>query len=153
MKGKSLLSFGLSLAIFAGGCLPVLAESQQEATKQSRQTVQRLPNGNYFYGKSRLPNQQDVDYLAFRKTGNTVIGFKYRYREEGYCLRGTVNGNTVNNVTREYVELGLGSRPEFRRGSSINLATFNKLNYNQIPGDSNVTRRLEECVRLFSNRM
>ncbi|GEM_PF-3020576 len=78
MKGKSLLSFGLSLAILAGGCLPVLAESQQEATKQSRQTIQRLPNGNYFYGKSRLPNQEDVDYFAFRKTGNTVIGVKFR---------------------------------------------------------------------------
>ncbi|MFB2923453.1 hypothetical protein ACE1CB_33830 [Aerosakkonema sp. BLCC-F2] len=152
MKGKAILGFGLSLAILGIGCLPISAQSRFQGIKQSRQTVQSLANGNYFYGKSRLPNRQDVDYLVFRKIGNTAIGFKYRYREEGYCLRGTIRGNMISNVTREYA-IGLGSVPELRRGDPIDLATYNRLNFNQVPNDSNARRRLQECVSLFSNKI
>ncbi len=149
---KSLVSFAFGLAILAASSLPVSSQFPVELTKQSRQTAQRLPNGDYFYGKSRSPAQADVNYLVFRKTGNRVVGISYIYRGEGYCFRGTVNGNTINNVSREYVELGLGSPTQIRRGNPINLATFNKLNFNQIPQDSNARRRLPECIRLFSNR-
>ena len=151
MKSKFLVCFGLSVTILTLGSVASLAQIQLETTKQSRQTLQRLPNGNYFYGRSRSPAQADVSYLVFRKSGSTVTGLSYVYRGEGYCFKGTVSGNNINNITREYVELGLGSRTELRRGNPINLSSYNRLNFNQIPADSNARRRLPECIRLFSN--
>lgn len=153
MQVKSLVSLGLSLGILSANSLPGFTQHLIPQDKQLKQSVQRLPNGNYFYGRSRSPNQTDVDYLVFRKRGNTAIGLSYRYRSEGYCIRGTINGNNINNVSREYVELGSGSRPQIRRGNPINLGSYNRLNFNQIPADSNANRRLQECIRLFGNRI
>lgn len=153
MKSKILFAFGLTLSSLTVSSVAVLAQVREETSKQAAQTIQRLPNGDYFYGRSRSPAQADVSYLVFRKSGNTVTGLSYIYRGEGYCFQGRVSGNNINNITREYVELGLGSRTELRRGNPINLSSYNRLNFNQIPADSNARRRLPECIRLFSNRI
>lgn len=153
MKNRAILVLGLSLTILAVSSVTVLAGFRQATTKQAAQTIQRLPNDDYFYGRSRSPAQADGSYLVFRKSGNIVTGLSYVYRGEGYCFQGRISSNNITNINREFAELGLGSRTVLRRGNPINLNSYNRLNLNQIPPDSNARRRLAECIRLFSNRI
>ena len=143
IKVRKLIIFGLTLPILAYNCLPVVA--------QSKQKISSLPNGNYFYGTSRSPYKSGTDYLIFRKTGNIITGMKYPVPGETTCFRGNASSNTINNVTIRLQELGEGSSSgEFVRRNPINLNSYYRLRFDQVPDFAK--RGLRECITVFSNR-
>lgn len=152
MKHRKITNFALiTLAFIAAQCLPVLAQPQPNLNRSGRESVQRLPNGNYFYGTSRSPYQSNTDYLIFRKTGNTIIGMRYPVPGETTCFRGSLSSGRITNVVIRFEPLGVGGeRGEFRRSNPINLSSYYRLRVEQAP---NFARRgLQDCMRVFSNR-
>lgn len=150
MKSKLIISLGLSSVVLTLNCLSVFAKVQQEPTKQSSQGIQSLPNGVYFYGQSRLPNQAGRFYVVLRKTGNTVIGMLSEGQQITDCFRGTANRNTITNVTLVSVEMGTGRGWQSSPSKPINLNEWHRIDSNKIP--EGASGKLQECIQLFSNR-
>lgn len=139
MKMRSLLSFTINLAIFSAASLPILA--------QSIPTIQRLPNGDYFYGQAGKVNQPGKEYVFLRKSRNIVTGFGYQ-RNTGYryCFRGNINANTMINPT--VIEFTDGpAEHKFYQIKSIDLNSFHRLN--DADTQVNGKQRLTQCIELF----
>lgn len=152
MKVRSLVCFMVGLAILGASSLPVVAQVyQKDSTKQSRQAIQSLPDGNYFYGQSRSLNQIGSTYLVFRKTGTNIIGIIFEYASEYRCFRGTARSNTITNVTESYVELGDEGKRFFVTKGNKDLSSYHRLRFSNT--DNPKTRKqLQECIQVFSNR-
>jgi hypothetical protein len=146
MKGKSLLSFGFTLVIWVAGSCPVLSQSER-----SRQTFQNLPNGLYLYGESPRIDREGSYYFVLRKTGNAIIGMSYTGMERSECFRGTVNQNTINNMTVAEIEPNSAVGWQFIQNEApMDLTQLHQIGSDKIsPG---VRGLLQECIRLFANR-
>ena len=144
MKSKSIVRASLlSLMVLAAASLPVFS--------QSRQTLQSLPNGVYFYGESPMPDQNDTYYFVLRKTGNRVVGMSYTGTERTECFRGTISQNTIANLTVGEVEPNSTAGWQFSQAESpVDLNEVHRIDSNKIPPVA--LDQLQECVRLFSNR-
>jgi len=125
----------------------VSSKRQNQTTQQANRRIQSLPDGDYFYGTSRVPNKSGSDYLIFRKKGNKVTGMRYPVPGETSCFTGTARVGAITNVTSEFVELGEGGKRQFIRERNINLTSYYKLRWNQAPNGG--TKLIRECTKVF----
>ncbi|MBD1920369.1 hypothetical protein H6F77_04450 [Microcoleus sp. FACHB-831] len=152
IKGTGIVSFGVvAIGILATNWLPVFAQSSSAPTKQTKQAISSLPNGNYFYGSSRLPYKSGGDYVIFRKTGGTITGMKYPVPGEPTCFKGTASRTTITNVTVQYVPLGeSNAQGNFVPRNPLNLSSYYKLKFDQAPNFAK--KGLQGCVQVFANK-
>lgn len=147
MIGKIITTCILGLAITLNWSLGVFA--------QSKHSLQKLTDGDYFYGQSRSVNQDGVRYVIFRKIGLTVIGRDYRYRstDDWECFRGRINGNSIVDVTagsQIFFKRTGTTRWEFGASEPKDLNKFYRLQFNQIP--ANAKSGFLSCIEVFKNR-
>jgi len=132
----------------AAGCTAsLLSKQQNQKTDEANRRIQNLPDGNYYYGESLVPNSSGSDYLIFRKKGNKVTGMRYPVPGETSCFTGTASSGAITNVTVEFMELGEGGKRELLRGKDIDLGSYYKLRFNQAPGGG--TKFIQECTKVF----
>ncbi|MEG4800450.1 hypothetical protein QUB63_06320 [Microcoleus sp. ARI1-B5] len=143
MKGRSQIILSTNLAIFSICCLPIFA--------QPAQTLQNLPDGQYFYGEIPEANRIATQYMIFQKTGETFTAFEYRSNtSDNSCLKGTISQNTFNIKTVAYPPDPGYDRPkwEFSSGKPFDFSKWYQLNISQLPDFGE--KKLAECVRAFS---
>lgn len=143
MKGRSHIILSTNLAIFNICCLPILA--------QPVQTLQNLPDGQYFYGEVPEPNRIATQYMIFQKTGETFTAFEYRSNtSDNSCLKGKISQNTFNIQT-------IASPPDpgydrlkwqYSSGKPFDFSKWHQLNISQLPDFGE--KKLAECVRAFT---
>lgn len=148
-KSKSLLSLGLSLAIVVANSIPVFAQFQRR-TNQLKQTIQSLPNGDYFYGASPHPDSIGSWYLIFRKSNNLVTGLQYYNNKSGnLCFRGTANLNKITDITKaDFIKAT--NRWVLSHGKPLDLDRLYKISFNQ--ADNGTRKGFLHCIQVFNNK-
>lgn len=145
MKMRSQIILSTSLAIFNICCLPILA--------QPAQTLQNLPDGQYFYGEVPEANRMATQYMIFQKDGETFTAFEYRSNtSDNSCLKGTISQNTFNIQTIASPPDPGYDRPkwEFSSGKPFDFSKWHQLNISQIPNFGE--KKLAECIRTFTTK-
>lgn len=141
MRSQAILSSGLT--IFSIYCLPVLA--------QPVETLQNLPDGQYFYGEAPEANRIATQYMIFQKTGENFTAFEYRSNtSDNSCLTGTISQNTFNIQTIASPPDPGYDRPkwQFSSGKPFDFSKWHQLNSSQQPDFGE--KKLAECIRVFS---
>ncbi|MEO6860339.1 MAG: hypothetical protein ABI180_02140 [Microcoleus sp.] len=145
MTIRSHILLSTSLAILSLCCLPILA--------QPAQTLQNLPDGQYFYGEVPFANRIATQYMIFQKTGESFTAFEYRNNtSDNSCLKGIISQNTFNIQT-------IASPPtpnrgydrhkwEFSSGKPFDFSKWHQLNISQLPDFGE--NKLAECIRVFT---
>jgi len=153
MKGNSIFSAAVSLAVLGVASVSVLAQgrypsiSQRTPTEENgKQTIQSLPDGKYLYG--RVIDQKQPDRrVMFRKIGNTITGITYNFGKEE-CFQGTANRNTITNT--RFPNASRDGKLSFVGGSNILGENSYRLRLEEAP--DNIKRGLQECIKLFDSR-
>lgn len=132
-------------------CIVLANFSSSLTPAEAKQTVESLPDGNYFYGESSDPRESGADYVVFRKINDTVIGVSYKYQTDAVsCFQGKADQNAVTNMTVVTPELGNSGATEESdsSGHTMDLTGFNKLRVDQAPqGNPN----LQKCLQRFAD--
>ena len=153
MKGFSVLSLMVGLAVLGLASVSVLAQGQLPSISQrtptegnGKQTIQSLPDGKYLYGRVIDPKRPDMR-VVFRKIGNTITAVKYNYGPNE-CFQGTANRNTITNTifpnTSRDGKLSFVGGPKFLGDNSY------RLRLEEAPDE--VRRSLEGCIKAFDGR-
>ena len=72
-----------------------------------RTAIGDLSDGNYTYGQLPFPGIIGTNYIAFRKSGNVLIGISYDgHSGASNCLHGTVKGDSIINATSITTPIG-----------------------------------------------
>ncbi len=145
MKARSLLGYGISLAVLGIGSLPVFAQNSQEYPAAS------LPDGDYFYGQSRSATTYGT-YFIFRKTGNIITGQQYNAPAAGDCFQGKIEQNTIVDITLGYLNDAFTIESGYHFVSNqepINLNLYYRLRFDQ--ASEGAVRGLQRCINAFPN--
>lgn len=145
MKARSLLGYGISLAVLGIGSLPVFAQNSQEYPAAS------LPDGDYFYGQSRSATTYGT-YFIFRKTGNIITGQQYNAPAAGHCFQGKIEQNTIVDITLGYLNDAFTIESGYHFVSNqepINLNLYYRLRFDQ--ASEGAVRGLQRCLNAFPN--
>jgi hypothetical protein len=154
MKGRSVFSAAVSLAVLGLASVSVLAQGQLPSISQrtptegdGKQTIQSLPDGKYLYGRVIDPKQPDLR-VVFRKIGNTITAVKYHYGPNE-CFQGTANRNTITNTI--FSNASRDGKLSFMGGGSNILGENSyRIGLEEVPDE--VRRSLEGCIKAFDGR-
>jgi hypothetical protein len=132
----------------AAGCTTsVLSKQQNLTTDETNRKISSLPNGNYYYGESLLPNKVGNNYLIFRKRGKKVTGLQYIVPGSNSCFTGTASQGAITDVTTEFVEPGIGEKRKLLLDKNIDLGSYYRLKFNQLPRGGN--NWIQQCTKIF----
>jgi hypothetical protein len=154
MKGRSVFSVAVSLAVLGIASVSVLAQGQSPSISQraptegnGKQTIQSLPDGTYLYGRVIDPKQPDMR-VVFRKIGNIIVGIKYNYGPNE-CFQGTAKRNTITNTILPNASRD-GKLSFIGGGSNILGENSYRLRLEEAPDD--IRRGLQGCIKVFDSK-
>lgn len=152
MKGRSVFSAAVSLAVLGIASVSVLAQrqspsiSQRVPTEVNKQTIQSLPDGTYLYGRVIDSKQPDMR-VVFRKIGNTITAVKYNYGPNE-CFQGTANRNTITNTI--FPNASRDGKLSFVGSSNFLGENSYRLMLEEAPDD--IRRGLQGCIKVFDSK-
>jgi hypothetical protein len=126
------------MTCFRTVCLKSGAMSHEQLGKilTYRKTLQDLPDGTHFYGKSPDPDSFGTEYIVFRKTGKLAVGTAYKTNSDGGgCFLGLIERNAVSLKLSAHIQ---PMRPEpqisYERVDRImDVTPYYKISSEQIP--------------------
>jgi hypothetical protein len=113
-------------------------------------SVQEIADGTYGYHKSH--NNANPEYIIISKRKNHVIGYYFEaHTDGGYCLMGTLQGNTIDNVTNAEPRFGRNvSGFDLVKGRSHQLDSYQSIDTSQIYTKyANTRNHFQECLGVF----
>jgi hypothetical protein len=107
-------------------------------------SLEQLPTGLYYYSQSNQISSKRPNFVFFRKSGSTIIGWDHRSTVAPACFRGFIEGNQVINATRVLAPYQPDS--QLQQGQTIDLATYSATE-DTVPDAA--TETLQTCMNFF----
>ncbi|MCC3600068.1 MULTISPECIES: hypothetical protein [unclassified Microcoleus] len=153
MKGRSVFSAAVSLAVLGVASVSVLAQGQSPSISQrtptegdGKQTIQSLPDGKYLYGRVFDLKRPEIRVI-FRKKGNKIVGLTHNFVKEE-CFEGTAKRNTITNTI--FPNYSRDGKLSFVGGSNILGENSYRLRLEEAPDD--IRRGLQDCLKIFDSK-